>query len=220
MPQKYIECLCGCGTMIEKRLRKKYVENHRTPLYVLCLCGCGTTIEYKKRQRYIQGHKKNIEQLFKRKVIEDHLSGCWTWQGKKTFFGYGTFQYNKQRDLAHRMSFKIFKHPKGMDNKVIRHKCDNPKCVNPEHLEAGSIYDNINDMISRKRNAWFKGEMILSDKILEVKKMFSTGNFYHYQIAKMVGIHQSTVSRIINGKYDNRILNENKLREVFDIAPV
>lgn len=70
-------------------------------------------------------------------------NGCWEWTGKLDKRGYGRLvDDNGWRDMAHRWSYKHFigEIPKGL---VIHHKCHNPKCVNPEHLEITTHYDNI-----------------------------------------------------------------------------
>lgn len=76
-------------------------------------------------------------------------NGCWEWQASKTRFGYGKFKsFNQQ--LAHRVSYIL--HYGTLDKDIcVLHKCDNPPCVNPEHLFTGSIEDNNKDRASKGR---------------------------------------------------------------------
>lgn len=77
--------------------------------------------------------------------------GCWEWQRAKLPAGYGQISIGRQRqDYAHRVSYQIFhgEIPNGM---VVRHRCDNPSCCNPEHLEVGTQKDNMRDCKSRGR---------------------------------------------------------------------
>ena len=80
---------------------------------------------------------------------------CWTWTGGKYPSGYGVLMWHvggKRRTLsAHRVSYYLTKGPL-LDGQIVRHECDNPSCVNPEHLIAGTYYDNTQDMMRRKRN--------------------------------------------------------------------
>ncbi len=98
--------------------------------------------------------------------LEDRLShhgwlvsdkGCWEWQGYLTVHGYGALRdgSGKMR-LAHRIAYEAWVGPlptdlSGTDYRgvVIRHTCDNRKCINPNHLLPGTNQDNMDDMVSR-----------------------------------------------------------------------
>jgi hypothetical protein len=77
---------------------------------------------------------------------------CWEWRGALDPGGYGRAAINNRTVSAHRTSYVITKGaiPKGL---VVRHTCDNPKCVNPLHLELGTIIQNAADMVARGRSA-------------------------------------------------------------------
>lgn len=81
--------------------------------------------------------------------VEVSPSGCWIYTGYKNESGYGRFRANGKKVLAHRFSYqmKVGSIPNGM---LVLHKCDNPACVNPEHLYLGKDKDNAGDMTSRK----------------------------------------------------------------------
>jgi hypothetical protein len=89
--------------------------------------------------------------------------------------------------------------PRGL---VIRHKCDNPSCINPEHLETGTLQENIADMISRNRQA--KGSKKPFSKlrecdVIEIKKMLLDG-MTNRSIAKKYQVDESIISEIKNNK--------------------
>lgn len=95
-------------------------------------------------------HSLSEEEKFWHKV--EKTAKCWIWTGYKNKKGYGTFYKitEKQTVRAHRFSYELHK---GKFNKklLICHKCDNPSCVNPEHLFLGTAKDNTNDCIKKGR---------------------------------------------------------------------
>ena len=100
----------------------------------------------------IIGSHSTLKERFFRFV--DKSGDCWLWTGKsKSQKGYGQIQEggkgSKHRSV-HRLSYEFHfgEIPKGL---VIMHKCDNPSCVNPDHLEAGTQSKNIKDAFLRGR---------------------------------------------------------------------
>ena len=71
---------------------------------------------------------------------------CWEWQGSKNKDGYGVFRLDDKQVLSHRLSFGLLtnKHPNELD--VIAHHCDNPLCINPDHLFETDQQGNMTDM--------------------------------------------------------------------------
>ena len=76
---------------------------------------------------------------------------CWEWLSSKKPFGHGDFYFNKKTVLAHRMVWLLINGeiPDGM---CVCHKCDNPSCVNINHLFLATKIDNNRDMFNKKRN--------------------------------------------------------------------
>lgn len=81
-------------------------------------------------------------------------TGCWEWRANKVR-GYGRFSHGGRMWLAHRVAHAelIGPIPDGLD---VLHSCDNPPCVNPAHLRAGTDQDNMRDQLSRGRHGNIK----------------------------------------------------------------
>ena len=89
---------------------------------------------------------------FMSKIEFETMSGCWLWACSTDKKGYGKFYLNgSQNNFAHRVSFVIHKGPLS-NGKLVCHHCDNPSCVNPDHLFSGSYKDNHDDMRKKKRS--------------------------------------------------------------------
>lgn len=89
-----------------------------------------------------------------REAFQKHMhalpSGCIEWKGNINENGYGRFSYKRRGELAHRAAWRLFRGeiPKGM---CLLHRCDNPPCVNLDHLFLGDRGDNARDMASKGR---------------------------------------------------------------------
>lgn len=96
-----------------------------------------------------------IDEELQRRIklkIKISASGCWIWTGHIEQNGYGRISYKGQRGKwVHRMSFAAFKGqiPDGIN---VCHKCDNPPCVNPDHLFLGNDSENAKDMMRKNRH--------------------------------------------------------------------
>jgi hypothetical protein len=114
--------------------------------------------------------------------------GCWEWTGTLTRDGYGMFHVEGKRYRAHRYIF-------GSTSNLIRHTCDNRKCVNTAHLIVGSNKDNSQDMVLRNRQA--KGIKAGNSKLSETDVLAIRASLeLASKVAKFYGIHEDTVRQI------------------------
>jgi hypothetical protein len=78
-------------------------------------------------------------------------SGCLEWQAATSGSGYGVLKVCGKQLYAHRVSHELNNAPLTDDKPYVIHSCDNPRCVNPAHLSAGTLADNQRDSISKGR---------------------------------------------------------------------
>ena len=77
--------------------------------------------------------------------------GCWNWTAYKNNEGYGRLRAGGEKVLAHRLSYSIFK-GEIAEGLFVCHTCDNPACINPEHLFLGTHQDNVSDCVAKGRH--------------------------------------------------------------------
>ena len=93
-------------------------------------------------------------------------NGCWIWQGPRQNLGYGRVYFNGKQVYAHRYAAYDSGLLPSMDSPlVVCHSCDNPSCVNPEHLFVGTQRQNMIDKIQKGRSNQATGERVANAKI-------------------------------------------------------
>jgi len=130
---------------------------------------------------------------------------CWEWTGSRYHNGYGQLRMRlrERPKRAHVVSHALFKGPVPPGLMVL-HTCDNPGCVNPEHLYAGTSQDNSDDKLSRGRAP---SNRITEREVEQIKAEYRSGKLQR-EIAQRLGIHQATVSRVLSGKNLRRVSTE------------
>lgn len=87
--------------------------------------------------------------------------------------------------------------PKGL---VCMHACDNPRCINPDHLSVGTQRDNILDSIRKGRYNAFGHQKLNAEQVIEIRKLADTTRLTQKEIGRRFGIAKNTVSQIIARK--------------------
>lgn len=128
------------------------------------------------------------------------LDGCWYWTGYMCKLGYGRILVGRSCKLATRVSYEVLKGdiPKGM---YVCHSCDNPQCVNPDHLFLGTQTDNMIDMYQKGRHKIMAGESNGMSKLKEADVLvIRSGQYSIRELADMYNISCSAVYRVLRNK--------------------
>lgn len=133
---------------------------------------------------------------FEMKVKFDPVTGCHVWNGSISTQGYGRFAWAGKARQAHRMAW-IFYNGEIPDGLCILHRCDNRRCVNPDHLFLGTYLDNVRDMLAKGRHVHFVGEATPSAKLTrEAVAEIRASREPHVIVAAAYGVTPETVSHV------------------------
>lgn len=141
-------------------------------------------------------------EVFYRHVTPGATHECWEWTGLRDRNGYGRYGVRSlpKLHLAHRAAWYLFR--EGMTaNTEVCHHCDNPSCVNPNHLFLGTRGDNARDMVEKgrsNRGTKHPNHKLTDEHVAEIKGRLAAGGS-QASLARQFGVAQSTVSRINSG---------------------
>jgi predicted XRE-type DNA-binding protein len=161
--------------------------------------------------------RQDIYQRFMSKVSPEPMSGCWLWTGAVNRIGYGMFHIKHDKEtnksyaaLAHRFSFELHAGKK-LGELCALHKCDNPACVNPDHIYAGTQAHNVADMDAKGRRinrplhgSNHSNSKLKENDILQIKILRNMG-FKQKEIGSIFGVSQVQIGNILRGKQWNHL---------------
>jgi len=151
-----------------------------------------------------------LETRFWSHVDRQNSDDCWEWRGTRIRGGYGHLYIGHhggkpQLALAHRISW-LLTHGEWIDGtrQIVRHRCDNPPCVNPDHLELGSYADNMRDMRDRGRERKLRGSQAPWSKLTErdvtqIVALHQAGTSWRC-LAETFGVSTPTIADIFAGR--------------------
>ena len=133
---------------------------------------------WRRKRLEIDWNRRCTDRLLAR--VRKMPQGCWVWTGSKSSRGYGWFKDNRvvpsKNVNVHRIAWELWRGPipRGY---LICHKCDNPPCINPDHLFAGTAADNTRDSWQKGRS---NGEHLRSEEVRRkalrtVRQMYREG---------------------------------------------
>jgi hypothetical protein len=125
--------------------------------------------------------------------------GCWQWTGTTASNGYGIIRVKGKQQGAHRVSMMLYRSFDLESPLFVCHHCDNPGCVNPDHLFIGTALDNQRDRIRKGRSSSGErnGKAILTtDQVLLFRKLHQAGQSCA-DLSKRFGVHRQTMSKVL-----------------------
>lgn len=178
----------------------------------LCACDCGESIpligKSGKPVKYKHGHngklqhsefygktKLELKKIIMKWVIKNPETGCWIFTRGKHSKGYMRIRLKQKKILAHRFAYGIFNDDLKSTKEYVCHSCDNPPCVNPNHLFKGTAKDNSIDSSKKGRNGIAK---LKPTDVFWVRK--NLGKISQTDIGNKLGVSDSTIRAIKSGK--------------------
>ena len=157
-------------------------------------------VDFKKHAR------GTLEERFWNFVDKQSDEDCWIWKGQILSNGYGRISLGSKKDGAegaHRVSWRIANKQDIPEGMFVMHKCDNPSCVNPNHLTIGTPKENTQDMIAkgRKRTVAPKGEGNGKSLLNEEKVRFiKESDLSHAALARKFEVSENCIRGVRTGR--------------------
>lgn len=137
----------------------------------------------------------------------DKETGCWNWTGATDRYGYGNMKRAGKSIRAHRYAFEKLVGPIPSGACVL-HSCDNPACVNPDHLRTGSQKDNIHDAIERGRFVAPRQKLTLA-QVDEIRRSSASSG----ELGECFGVHHTTIRDVRSGRtFVSKSVNYERVR--------
>ena len=128
--------------------------------------------------------------------------GCWEFLGSRRQDGYGRVKIAGRTIRAHRLAHEAWVGPIP-EGAVVMHSCDNPPCINPEHLSVGTVADNDHDRDRKGRGNNARGEhhgraRLDWGKVREIRLLAGTKSLS--ELSRQYGVSRETVNKVIHMK--------------------
>ncbi len=143
--------------------------------------------------------RRDLSDRFWAKV--DKSGDCWVWTAALLKTGYGCLRINRKTTRAHRVAYELSVGPIP-DGALLRHTCDNPRCVKPAHLLLGDKRLNTQDAIERGQHKCGERDSkakLTNQNVIEIREALARGETGR-ALARRFGVGESAISQIKTGK--------------------
>ena len=181
-----------------------------------CGCGCGQKTKPARQTdrkkswirgkpiRFLSGHHQRL--LASREVVErrfwqnvNKTDHCWLWIGSTKRGGYGQIAVSNRNVSAHRFSYELA-HGSLPENIFVCHRCDNPRCVRPDHLFIGTRTENMQDAKRKGRlaNGFRLPNTKLSElDVLTIRRIYRERRPRYKDIAMVFGVTTTAIGQLV-----------------------
>jgi hypothetical protein len=128
--------------------------------------------------------------------VERKSEGCWEWRGRILQNGYGQFDVKRRPTAAHRYAYELT-YGAIPDGLIVCHRCDNPRCVRPDHLFLGSHADNARDKSAKGR---CHKQWLTNAQLQDICVEYDSGHIDISDLACKHSVSPGTIKRIVNGR--------------------
>jgi hypothetical protein len=150
---------------------------------------------------------RELENRISARVSIPQRGDCHEWQGALTYNGYGRIGVNGKVQRVHRVAYELA-HGPIPEGIVVCHRCDNPRCCNPDHLFLGTTQENVDDKVQKGRHKPFTSDRVIGEKnpralltaadVTKIRKRYTTSGVTLKQLASEYGVHFDTISKAVN----------------------
>lgn len=158
-----------------------------------------------------------VEERLLNKIKIAAETGCWEWTASKTR-GYAVIRANGRWCRANRVSYDLYCGPIA-DGMHVLHRCDNPACVNPEHLFLGTNADNMADKVAKGRQLPGSAHSLAKLTDADVLAIRNAEGVTQLALATKYGVGQQQISRIRSGKRWAHLARTEDAGDLLDRSP-